>query len=378
MNINGYIKKYGDKTFREMPFNEIDSLILSQLVYMNFDEYAPSINELDKHLHRLKSLVIKDRKKFYSSTVTPIPMKQMVDLLIKSRRYANILYGYIESKFDHEEVAQFYAMTFFLPNGKIYIAYRGTDTSLLGWKEDFLITYMDEIVSQRMAVAYAKKILNAFPQNCYIGGHSKGGNLAMYTLLKIGKKYEGRVEKVYSFDGPGFRCGKEGFESFDRVESKFDKYLTQNDLIGMVYLMTNSTKIVKSDAFLLGGHDPFGWQIKNNAPEFVYCRDRSNSSKIVVEALENWLDNLSIDDKKLIIDAFFEVFKDVKTVNDLLILGAKDIIFSKKTLQKYTKVEQVKLKTFFDNFIHYYMEAFFTKRETKPKPQPIKMKEKKK
>ena len=365
MNINGYIKKYGNKSYKEMPFNSIDALILSQLCYMNLDKCGPTINEIHKHPVKLKNIVIKDKKDFYSSTVTPNPMKLMVSLMLKSSRYGNIYFGYSENNFDEKEVVQFFATTFFLPDGNLFIAYRGTDTTLLGWKEDFLITYMDEIKSQKMAVNYAKKILDSFPKNSYLGGHSKGGNLAMYTLLKIGSDYEDRVIKVFSFDGPGFRCGKKGFPAFNRVCNKFDKYITQNDLIGMVFIMVDTTKIVKSNSFLLGGHDPFGWQIHNKEPEFIYCKERSRGSKIMVSALSKWLEKLNNADKELLIEAFFEVFKDAKTVFDLLLVGAKDIVFSKKTLQKYTKVEQVKLKAYMDAFIQHYFDAFFNFKEPK-------------
>ena len=365
MNINGYIKKYGNKTFKEMPFNSIDSLILCQLCYMNLEKCGPTIDEINKHPVKIKNLLIKDVKHFYSSTVTPNPMKVMVGLLIKSKRFGNIYFGYSQNHFDEKNVVQFFATSFFLPDGNIYIAYRGTDTTLLGWKEDFLITYMDEIVSQKMAVEYAKRIMDSFPKPVYLGGHSKGGNLAMYTLLKIGEQYEDRVLKVFSYDGPGFRCGKRGFNSYSKVADKFDKYITQNDLIGMVYIMVDTTKIVKSNSFLLGGHDPFGWQIRNNTPEFIYCADRSRGSKVMVEALSKWLNKLSKNDKELLIEAFFEIFKDAKTVFDLLRVGAKDIVFSKKALQKYTKVEQVKLKAYFDAFLQHYFDAFFNYKDPK-------------
>ena len=365
MNINGYIRKYGDKTFKEMPFNSIDGLILSQLVYMNLDKCGPTIDEIHKHPIKLKNIIIKDKKHFYSSTVTPTPMKLMVGLLIKSKRFGNVYFGYSQNVFDEKEVVQFFATSFFLPDGNIYIAFRGTDISLLGWKEDFLITYMDEIASQKLAIDYTKTILDSFPKNVILGGHSKGGNLAMYTLLKIGQDYEDRIIKVHSFDGPGFRCGKKGFPSYNRVCDKFDKYITQNDVIGMVYIMVDTTSIVKSNSFLLGGHDPFGWQIYNNKPEFIYCKDRSRGSKVMVEALTKWLSKLTKNDKELLIDGFFAMFQDAKNVFDLRFVGIKDIVFNKKAMQKYTKVEQVKLKTYWDSFVQHYFDAFFNYKEPK-------------
>ena len=369
MNINGYIKKYGDKSFREMPFNAIDSLILSQLSYMNLDKCGPTFDEIGKHPVKIKNLLINDKKHFYSSTVTPAPMKVMVGLLIKSHRFGNIYFGYSQNVFDVKKVVQFFATTFFLPNGNLYIAFRGTDTSMLGWKEDFLITYQDEIISQKLAVNYAKTILDTFPRNCYLGGHSKGGNLAMYALLKMGKEYEDRVLTAFSFDGPGFRCGKEGFESFDRVSHKFDKYLTQNDIIGMVYLMAESTKIVKSTTFLIGGHDPFGWQVHSDKIDFIYCQERSKGSHVLVNALSKWLSKLTTEDKKLLIEAFFEVFKDAKTVFDLLRVGIKDIVFSGQSIKKYTKVEQIKIQKHMQAFIKHYFDAFFKYEKPKKIPQ---------
>lgn len=367
MNIIGYIKKYGNLSFSSMPFNEIDSLILCQLSYLNFDPYCPAYKDFKKHPIRLKNIKIKNKKAFYSLTVTPAPMKTLMNELVKTRRFGNVKVGYVHNVFDEEKICQFYALTFFLSDGSMYIAYRGTDTTLLGWKEDFLFTYVDEVSSQKLANEYAHTMLEAFPNNVYFGGHSKGGNLAMYSAFKMGRENENRLIKVYSFDGPGFRTGKKTFESFDRTCPKIEKYITQNDIVGMIYIIMENTKIVNSTGLLIGGHDPFYWQILNDRPEFKYCTDRKRGSKVMQQALTNWLTSLTLEDKKLLVDGIFQLFRASKTVFDLRVLAIRDIVFNKKAMEKYTKVEQIKLRMYLENFIHYYFDAFFNFKEDKKK-----------
>ena len=230
MNINTYIKTFGNKSFKEFPFNEVDGLIFAEMAYINFQLYISSTQ-----LIKLKDLEIKDRKAFYTGSVDYRQNETMINLMRASHRYKDIKVGYCEYCNDDVNYQQFFAFTIVLPNRDLYLSFRGTDTSLLGWKEDFKIAYQDMFPSQLMALSYTNKILEKHPNNFYLGGHSKGGNLAIYAALYMDEVYRPRMIKATSYDGPGFRQDITKLDSFNELHDRFEKFITFNDVIGVVY-----------------------------------------------------------------------------------------------------------------------------------------------
>ena len=148
MNINTYLRRFGRYTLREKPFNEIDALILSELAYVNFQLVAPSIDESKAKPLHLKKLVVDDPLAFYRGSVDAIQNRTMVKLMMKSRRFKDLKIGFCENVFEQKTINQFFAMTIFLPTGEAFVAFRGTDTSLLGWKEDFYFAFEEAILAQ--------------------------------------------------------------------------------------------------------------------------------------------------------------------------------------------------------------------------------------
>ena len=193
MNINTYLRRFGRYTLREKPFNEIDALILSELAYVNFQLVAPSMDESKAKPLRLKKLVVDDPLAFYRGSVDAIQNRTMVKLMMKSRRFKDLKIGFCENVFEKKTINQFFAMTIFLPTGEAFVAFRGTDTSLLGWKEDFYFAFEEAILAQVEALEYVKRMSSFLPERFYIGGHSKGGNLAMYAALHMSEELQERL-----------------------------------------------------------------------------------------------------------------------------------------------------------------------------------------
>ncbi|MGM9813669.1 MAG: Mbeg1-like protein [Candidatus Enteromonas sp.] len=344
MNINGYIRQYGKQTFEELPFNEVDALILSELSYINFHLVSPTTDNPGLPPVALKDVNIGDPFAFYRGSVDAVFNINMVLLMRRSKRFRDCKVGLCLNVFSKENINQFFAMTIFLPNGAAFVAFRGTDTSMLGWQEDFILSFQEKILAQEQAVAYLAFVQEYLPERFYVGGHSKGGNLAMYSALNSEESLQNRMIRVYSFDGPGFRKKGTEYSCYPRMHPKLAKYITKNDIIGMMFNVLPETKIVDSTGWLFGGHDPFYWQVRKDMPAFVAAGGRSESSKTNVKVMADWLATMSDDDKKLLWKFLFQVFSRRNNVYELTMFGLMDVIFSPTVLRQYTPEEQEKIK----------------------------------
>lgn len=365
MNINSYIKKYGDKKFSQMPFNEVDALVLSELSYVNFQLVAPDVASPRSKPLKLKQLVVDDPFSFYRGSVDAIKNRNMVKLMKKTKRYSHLKIGLCQNVFDEKTTNQFFAMTIFMPNGEAFVSFRGTDTSLLGWKEDFYIAFQEVILAQEQAVAYLNRVSPFLPERFYVGGHSKGGNLAMYGSLHAEKEVRDRIINVFSFDGPGFRKSVDALPAFGEMRPRLMKYVTKNDVIGMMFNVLPETKIVVSNGLLFGGHDPFYWQIEKDRPEFVKVTERSSASKRNVKVMMNWLASMSEDDKKLLARFLFRVFERRENVYELIMFGFADIIQIPEILAEYPLEEKTRIKAMILRLKDFYFDQASRDRKKK-------------
>ena len=357
MNIVGYANKYGKKKFSELPFNEIDALIFAELSYINFNHVIK-----DFTFKKMKDLVIEDKKAFYFGSVDANGNRKLVETMMKSPRYENVKIGYCVSQISKKTNEQFFAMTLIMPNREAYISFRGTDVTISGWREDLLLAFQDTMPAQKSALRYIKNAITLFKGRFYIGGHSKGGNLAIYSALSLGEKNEGRLIKAYSFDGPGFRTDVETLPSFVRLQGKLVKFLTTHDVIGVIYNNFSNPKIVYSTGILLGGHDPFFWEIYERKMTFRYAKDRSLVSKKSEEALMNWLKNEPDESKKLAVTVVSDLLGESETIYDLLLNAARAIKRGKAVLDNYTNMQKDAAKEIFKKLGKYYLLAYSPKR----------------
>ena len=363
MNINGYIRKFGNKTFEEKEFNDVDALILAELSYINIDMLLP-VNK-DKVYIRDIDISSAKRNVFFDSVDAPYN-KTMLKRMKDSVRFKDCLIRDIVKKFSKEDVNQFYAMSIVFPNNDVYISFRGTDITLIGWKEDFFISYQESILSQVQALDYSERIISKCKNRFYLGGHSKGGNLAFYVALNFAKKYEDRFINAYSFDGPGFKDGIEHLPNYESCIDRMIKYRTYNDVVGSFFNNMTKYKVVHSTGALLGGHDPFFWQIIASTGEFMYAKDISSTSKKYSKRIMNWLNSLSFEDRELATNAVFEVLRG-DNIYDLLKNFGKNILTSKKNLSSYSNDEQEHLKEIFKKLFKYAMLENPEKKKNKPK-----------
>ena len=225
MELLDYLKLRNDVSLSVASFNDIDNVILSYISYMNFSELflennnTYSIEEILEVFCEKYSLdEIRENGQFTARA--PLLLEQMV----KGERFGETRIGHYKDIFDEEEIKQFSAVTFFLPDGTNYIAFRGTDSTITGWKEDFLMSCMSDTEGAKEAVDYLNDVSSSIKGELMLGGHSKGGNFAIYASAFCNDKVKKRITKVYNNDGPGFRD-----EIIDTEEYKHTQLLTREE-----------------------------------------------------------------------------------------------------------------------------------------------------
>ena len=302
MNIIQYVLKYGDKTFAERPLNEVDSLIFSELSYLNFTgvvRYAPPKQTL-KELCALSDKLIFD-------TLLPESNKKLLDAISKSPRFENVSVGYFHEHNDEKREIRFAAVTF-LWEGGAYVAFRGTDVTLLGWKEDFNMAFRESIPSQDMALDYLLDIAGKETCPLYAGGHSKGGNLVLYAAVHAPEEVQERLISVFNHDGPGFRESIFDTPEFLRIADRVQKTVPHDSLIGILLFHSDNYKVVVSRSVLIGQHNPFAWGVKNENG-FIELPDTTQNSKHTDIALRNWITAMNDADRRLFVNALFKIIE---------------------------------------------------------------------
>lgn len=319
MNIIDYIRWRGEIPFRMSPFNDVDNVILSQIPYINWDGILQYNN----------SLTLQEAWQQYENLEEERPNNpnriMAMDEAANSRRFRNIRLMYYVREIDVDKEMQFSALTMYLPDNSYYIAFEGTESSIIGWKEDFNMTYMFPIPSQKMAVDYLTNLKLRPFSRLRIGGHSKGGNLAIYSAVMLDKPE--RIINVYNNDGPGF--SKEFLDSkrYQRIKPKIVSLIPHSSVIGQLMNNDIDEKIVLcTTRDIAWQHSVYSWEV--DVKQFMEADKTSNESKFFQEALNRWNNEMSTEQKQIFMNTFYE------TITDLGITDANQIFKYKLTLFK--------------------------------------------
>ena len=313
--IFDYLDQVAYDSIYDTPFNELDMLMLTEITYLPFDQIVSEqmspdctcrlFEAAEKVPQDLSMLVTKNRLK-------------LLEKVASSTRFKNIkLMGYVND-IDPDVQKQFAAMIFKIKPDSYVLTFRGTDDSIIGWKEDFHMTYMDQVPAQKTAVNYLRKAMDALPGQFILTGHSKGGNLASYAASQIEPEYQERIQSIYSYDAPGLNHSVITSQGYQTISDKIKRYIPQGSIVGMMLETPKQAQIVKSTA--IGGlaqHDTFTWQISGQT--FVLLDNLNPESLQVDKTLKNWVDSVSDDELKDFFDLFFGLILDagISSINDL-------------------------------------------------------------
>ncbi len=296
-------------TMVQRPFNAVDSLVLSQLSYLRFEGIVPAMSDKASSVRISDLLKAEWFGSMFQKLLDVENNKRFLFVLAASPRFRSISLNHYVDLYDPVLEKQFAAVTCFLDDNTAYIAYRGTDSTFVGWKEDFNMAYISPIPSQEAGVKYLGEIAKRTSRKLMLrtGGHSKGGNLAVYAATRSEPNVQKRIIDVYNHDGPGFKDSLYETAGFANIKSRIHTTLPEESLIGMLLQHHEEYEVIKSSRRGIMQHDPFSWNIAND--DFVYADRIKNGAMHRNKALNEWLTLLSDDKRKMIVDVLFQVIE---------------------------------------------------------------------
>ncbi|MBE6155030.1 MAG: DUF2974 domain-containing protein [Firmicutes bacterium] len=330
MNIIDYIEKNKNKDFNEFKFTEVDNLIFTLIPYLDLTNIVPAFKNKKSTLSEVaKSIQSKAYKGFFISNIY-----KMIQTMKDTKRYGNtLLYNYMNVVNDE---MQFAAITMKLNDNSIYIVYAGTDTSIIGWEEDFKMAYMYPGKSQKYATIYLNKAINLFDKNIRVGGHSKGGNLAICAAMNTNFFNKRKIIHIYNNDGPGFLKEQVLSKAYKSIENKINMYIPEQSIIGLILYHTDNYNVVKSKNFSLLQHDSFNWLCDNDS--FVKSKLSKRSKRIEAKLTEK-IEQMQIEDRINLVNNLFKIFKDnnIKNIKEISVNNLFQIIKNITSLDKETQ-----------------------------------------
>lgn len=311
-NINDYLLWRGDiPVDKNYPFNEIDSMILARFSYLRFDkikmENMETIGSISSKMKKLKN-----EEFLYNGD------KELITYLGESKRFQNMLVTDYVKNNDKKAEKQFGAITIHVSMREMYISYIGTDSTVYGWKEDFNMAFMDSVPCQIAGKEYLERIAQEYPfKKIRIGGHSKGGNVAIYSAITAPIKVQNRILKVYNYDGPGF--SKDIIQKYgnEKIIDKIETYIPQDSIIGRI--LNHKEKITISYSIEKGilQHDIYSWQVLKD--DMIKSEKNTKESENFSQTVTDWLESTTNEQRKIFFDAIFELIysTEANTLSDI-------------------------------------------------------------
>ncbi|MDD4067169.1 MAG: DUF2974 domain-containing protein [Clostridia bacterium] len=332
-NIFDYLNWRGDLSLDKSEFNEIDNLLLSRFSYCPFD----SIMKPDE-IVTIKELSVRFEKA--DKKEMDILQKEDIQLFLSmgnSKRFGEMKATQYINKIDIKEEKQFSAITILMPDNTIYISFRGTDNTIVGWKEDCNMSFKNHLPAQKDAVEYLKKISEMYTNDLRIGGHSKGGNLAVYSAMFASEKIQKRILKIYNNDGPGFNDEIIVTNEYKKIIEKVYTFIPQSSIIGRLLNHQEKYIVLKSKQTGIMQHDLYNWQLCGT--KFIYLDEGTNGSKFVNKTIKDWLLKVSPEQREQFIDILFEILNTTQATT-IKELKANAFVNATLIFKKYNNVDE--------------------------------------
>lgn len=321
-NILDYLDWRGDLTLAQSPFNEVDNLILAELAFVNFGDIVPALGAGEGvPLHQAAKAFferVPAGEKIDMGVLVPDEIPLLLEKTAASNRFRDMRLGCFVDWLDNERAEQFAAVTIETGDGAIYLSFRGTDDTLAGWKEDFHMACMPEVPAQKMAVEYVRNVAQQFPRRkLRLGGHSKGGNLAVYSGVFAPVTVQRRIISVWSNDGPGFHSDILSLPQHSRIADRVVTIVPKSSVVGMILEHEEDYIVVDSSQKGLMQHDGFSWEVLGD--HFVKLRDVTDQSRLNDLVLKEWVRSMPLEQRERFVDGLFEVLtaSGAETLTDL-------------------------------------------------------------
>lgn len=320
-NAMTYLKWRGDLPLAVVPLGLVDSMILAQLVYLDWEGIVPGPEDR-------RRIMVKDAAKRYAARyLAELPLgdytpdQELLMALAKSVRFGQLPLSNFVDDTDRALEKQFAAMHVDLGNDQTAIVFRGTDGTLVGWKENFNMSYQMPIPSQQEAVDYVNRTASLPYMKYWICGHSKGGNLAVYAAAYCRQEIQSRICGVHTFDSPGFYRRIWDDEEFAPIRVKMTALVPESSIVGMLLEHYDNYRVVKSCEIGVSQHLLLSWQV--DGPDFAYVPQRDSASYFFEDTIHEWIERIPMDERKPFVGSFFSVlestgierFSELKNIN---------------------------------------------------------------
>lgn len=354
-NIFDYLTWRGDLTFASDGFGDVDALILSCLSYVNFDGIVPgpdkggiTLKDASAGFFRIHS---EEELKADKSLINYAP--ELMRRLAETERFGDAVLSSYVSRTDLSVELQFAALKITTSDGVDFISFRGTDDTIIGWKEDFNLSYKT-VPAENEAVEYLQSEGSKNLNSLRLGGHSKGGHLAVYAASGVTGDISERIECIYNCDGPGFNRETYESEQYKSLSGRIVRIIPQSSIIGRLLKCDVEPRIAASSETGLMQHNPMSWQILGN--DFVTLPKNDNLSDVFKMTMTGWLEQMSFEERKFFIDDLFAVFDASGCIYLSLLpktgLKGKTAMLNRMNLMSADSADKIKqlVRMFFENW----------------------------
>lgn len=334
-NVFDYLDWRGDITFGNAPLSPVDALILSILPYIRLEGIVPSA--LTDDPIRLSDAAERYFSRPVSGDKSEENHHRLLRRLAASPRFSTLRLLGARKTIDRKEGMQFAALTVLLPGQSLFVSFEGTDDTLVGWKEDFRMSYECPVPAQLQAAEYLREVALCHPlRRIFVGGHSKGGNLAMFAAVFCGEEFRHRIRAVYNNDGPGFCDDTLSSPEYRELRPRIHTFLPESSIVGVLLEHDDNYKIVKSNARGILQHDAYSWQVRG--ADFEYTAERTAFGKETEEIVDRLMSGMSPERKRLLGEALFTVLESTNqdTVSGI---GSNLLQSARQILRSYTGLD---------------------------------------
>ena len=318
--VMDYLRWRGDLPLARDGFNEVDNLVLCIISYLNFrrfDDLKTTDPTGAVALPEVAARLTEEDEQLGLSELDYIPLMR---LAAETERFRDVrMFGFTH-EWEEEKEMQFDAVSYLLPDNTLFVSFMGTDTSLVGWKEDFNMSFLSAVPAQERAAAYTVEMAAACrSRKLRIGGHSKGGNLAAWAAIHIPADLQKqRLLAAYNNDGPGFSHDMVETEAYRRVADKLHTYIPESSIVGVLLEHAEDYAVIDSSNRSIMQHEPMSWNVEG--PRFVHLGQRSQMGKLSDDVLRQWIGSMTPQEREQFSDALFDVLSlsgKARTLDDL-------------------------------------------------------------
>ena len=369
-NILDYLSWRGDLTFSNSKLNEVDKIIFTRIAYLPFKEIIMEQKET------IESLMYKFEKIDISNFIWDDDIN-LIKALGTSLRFKDLIITDYEEKFDVSLEKQFAAITIWISNQEKYVSFRGTDMSIVGWKEDFNMFFKSNIPSQLEGISYLSRIGKKYwSSKLIVGGHSKGGNIAVYASTFVDNKIKKNILEIVSVDGPGVTADVLNDEKYLLIEDKITSYLPQTSIVGRILDNNNKHIVVKSDAKAFMQHDIYSWEVLGTS--FIQIEEVTKESEFAYKFIKDWLEKTAPEDRERFINIIYDILvqSDINSFVDLpklILTNTKNVLKTYKNISEEDKEQVDKMMAQIKKLM---TDIIKTERETQNKIKELQQKEK--